>query len=560
MRTLILSAVLVVFSGAVAAAQAPTLRYDWKPDQTFAYRTTIVVEMPDKIDTYQGVTTYTVKSVEKENRLVVYQGGLAKTSKAKETERPRGFGPPRFGFPGGPPSPFSRNNFRGTDQTTNEITISPVGNVSQLKGDSQLPYLLGNVSLLPFEPLPGTALKEWKNESGTSITERPERSEDRFPRFGRFGPVQSDGEHEVQAASETTSFKVTGEAAGIVTVAKTYTLKSPPPKAGEQGFELSGSGTWKFDTKLNVSDSLHMEQKLTIAGNNQQVLVPITIDYKRLTDEELAKVTEERKAAADALRAKHEETIKARAEEQRITETPLTEDAKQAAVAVLKGSDKVQQVKTLAALAKKNLANPDEEIAMAIEPLLKHADRPVREAAHQALIKWSLSYRPRGEIDAQYAGMHGVSPSARPVTADTPLYVGQIVQLKENNRWVAADILELQSDGKVKVHPRGWNTTAWDKAAGRELLQLAPEELFQPAKSPTASATSVAAELRTWTDKTGTHKIEAVYQGVSEGKVVLKRKDNRELKVALDSLSKADQDHVAQLQKAAETPPNPFEQ
>lgn len=560
MRTSLLSFMMVFALTAASHAQSPALRYDWKPNQQFAYEATITVETPQAIDTYKGVINYTVKTVENDSRLIVYNGGLGKSSKEKETERPRGFGP-RFRVPGPPPSPFSRNNFRGSEQTTNELTISPLGNVSQMKGDSQLPYLLGNVSMLPFETLPPQAQKEWKVEGGTSITEKEDRTDGRFPRFGAFGPFgpQGDEDKAVQSASETTTYAVTGEQGDLVTVKKIYALKSPPPKAGEQGFELTGSGTWKFDRKLNVPDSLHMEQKLLVTSNNQQVTVPITIDYRRLTDAELAKINADRQKLIDEAKARHEENMRAQAEAKRLAEQPLTPAEKQAALAALKSNDTAEQIKSLETLAKKSLVSPDADMATVIESLLKHKERPVREAAHKALLQWSLSYKPREELDKQYNSPHGVSSTARAVTAATPLYVGQIVQLKDNSRWVAADILELQSDGKVKVHPRGWNTPAWDKAVAREQLQLAPEELFQPAKSPTAIA-SVAAVSRTWTDRTGTHKIEATYQGVAEGKVLLKRKDNKEIKVPLDSLSQEDQDHVTQLQKAAATPPNPFEQ
>jgi hypothetical protein len=65
--------------------------------------------------------------------------------------------------------------------------------------------------------------------------------------------------------------------------------------------------------------------------------------------------------------------------------------------------------------------------------------------------------------------------------------------------------------------------------------------------------------LHTWTDVSGTHKIQAEYLGLADGKVRLKRHDGREISVPLASLSKADQARVEQLQKAAAAPPNPFE-
>jgi hypothetical protein len=184
----------------------------------------------------------------------------------------------------------------------------------------------------------------------------------------------------------------------------------------------------------------------------------------------------------------------------------------------------------------------------------------VRVAAHKALLQWSAEYRPRGALDSKYKGPGGsLDSTARVVTADTPLYVGQIVQLKDHWRWVPADILEVHDDGKVKVHPRGWSTTAWDKTVSRESIQLAPDALFQPYKSPAAPTTSAATAMRTWSDVTGTHKIQATYLGFADGGVKLKREDGREITVPLESLSKEDQEYVQQAREAAEIPPNPFE-
>jgi hypothetical protein len=549
MRAAILTLVFLMLACPLARGQAPTLRYDWQPQQSFAYKMTVVVDLPDKTETYQGVTTYKVQKADGDSRLVVYQGGLGKSTKSKV--QARGFGPRRIGPP---PSPFSRNNFRGSDQTTSEITLTPLGQVTSLKGDSHLPYLLGNVSLLPFEPLPETAKKEWTAKSGTSITEQAERTE-RFRRFGPFGPF-GDGakEEEVQAATETTTYSITGQDGDLVSVAKTYELKSPAPKEGEKGLTLGGSGTWKFNARLNVPESLDMDLKLVVSVTSAEVTVPITIDYARLTPDELAKVEAERERQAAELRKRHEDLQAAKAEEKRRSEMPLTADEKQAALAALAGADAAAQVKALADLATKNPLDADPDVASAIEALLKHDDQALRLAAHQALLKWSMAYRPRGELDEDYAGPRAVASSARPVSAQTPLYVGQIVQLRDNRRWIPADILELAADGRVKVHPRGRNTDAWDKLVSRDQLQLAPDELFQPARSPAASG-----GLHTWTDVSGTHKIQAEYLGVQDGKVRLKRQDGREISVPLASLSKADQDRIEQLQKAVAAPRNPFE-
>ena len=549
----VLSALGLFGRSMAAEADAPP-RYDWQVGQTFAYDAKIVVDLPDRVETYQGTIQYTVNSVEADNRRVTYQGGLAKSTKSKSSGRP-GFGP-MFRPPGPPPSPFSRSNFRGSEQTTNEITISSQGAVVGMKGDSQLPFLIGNVSLLPFEPLPDAVQPQWQVATGAAITEKDERRDMR-PWFGPFDPFgRGEREETVQAASESMSYEITGTKGPVVSVAKSYELKSPAAKEGEAGFVLAGSGVWEFHRKLNVSESLRMDLKLLVEKNNQQTTVPVTIEYRRLTDEELAKVQAEREERLAELRRRTEEMARLEAEKKRLAETPLTEEEKAAALAALGGSDTAAWIETLDDLAKRDPKDPDSEIAAAVERLLNHAERSVREAAHRALLRWSLEYRPRGDLDRQYKGPGGVESTARIVAADAPLFVGQIVQLRDRNRWVPADILEVNSDGRVKVHPRGWQTTAWDKVVTRDDIQLAPEHLFQPNQVPDQSPVG---NLRVWTDATGTHKIEAAYLGVADGAVQLKRKDGREISVPLDRLSPEDQQHVQQKQNAAKLPPNPFD-
>lgn len=59
-------------------------------------------------------------------------------------------------------------------------------------------------------------------------------------------------------------------------------------------------------------------------------------------------------------------------------------------------------------------------------------------------------------------------------------------------------------------------------------------------------ATALADEYRTWTDSTGRHKLQAKFDSVKDGKVILIRENGSKVKIALEKLSKADQDYVAE--------------
>ena len=204
-----------------AFAQGNALAYQWTAGQEFAYDIEIVVDDTDAVVTYKGVTQYHVDSASAEQLIVTYRGGLTESKKPKGQAQPGGrpFGPP--GFPGGPPGfggppmgpprfgggpagfplggPFAKADFAGKTQTTNRLTFTRQGKVLAMTGDSQLPYLLGNVSLLPFEILPGGGERAWNIGSGVSITEK---EENRGLPFGPFGPFGQQAET-VQSGQES---------------------------------------------------------------------------------------------------------------------------------------------------------------------------------------------------------------------------------------------------------------------------------------------------------------------------------------------------------------------
>ena len=55
------------------------------------------------------------------------------------------------------------------------------------------------------------------------------------------------------------------------------------------------------------------------------------------------------------------------------------------------------------------------------------------------------------------------------------------------------------------------------------------------------------AEARKWTDKSGKYSIDAEFVSLNDGQVTLKRSDGKTVRLALENLSKADQEQVRQL-------------
>lgn len=540
----------------VTSAFGQDLEYRWRPGQKFSYDVKIVVDAIDEVVTYQGMTHYTVVDLGPNQSTVTYRGGLTESKRGKNTGGNRApFGPfgPR-GF-GGPPSPFSRPAFAGKTQTTNKITITTRGEVLAMEGDSQLPYLLGNVSLLPFELLPEGEQRTWEDDLGISITKR-EQSNSPFGSFGPrgpFGPLGQGNKESVQAAGERTTYQLAKGKGKQTLVNKTYQLSTP--KSNEnRTYNIQGKGTWTFDQKDNVPQSSSMQMVLTVTSGNQTNRIPITIEYSRVSAERLAEMqAEAAKRAAEAARIA--------AEKKAFAEKPLTADEKSDVLAKLGKGTEAQRVDVLNQLALKSLADPDPEIATAINGLIKHPQKAVATAADKAFRQWSPEYAKRMKLAKSYQGPSPVGSTGLAVESTTPLYVGQLVQAQRPRRgsfWRAARVKELLPDGQVKLAFLTWGkeNERDTVAVARRMIQLAPPELEQPA-APAVMPTAIVpkAAMRTWSDATGRFKIEAEFISLEDGKVRLRRADGKLLSpLPLEKLSEADRAFVEQLQAADENP------
>ena len=565
MRTLfslVLTLAGLSFGSGGISAYAQSLQYDWQPGQKFSYRFDISVEIGDAITSYQGTTHYTVSTVDQDQLKVVYKGGLRESTKRKAGgARANRFG--RFGgMPPRMPSPFSRPTFAGKTQTTNKITISPQGSIVAMEGSSQIPYLLGNVSLIPFEALPAAEQQSWETGSGVTIAEKNDRSRNRFGPFSPFGNNEQDS---VQAASEVTRYRVLKKSEDLISINRTYEMKMPKSTDGAS-FDMTGTGTWSYDVKEHIPHSLDMQYKLIVTKGSTITTVPISVKYSRVSPEELAKI-------AAAAKRKADQMAEAAAAAKAAAETPLTADEKRIVLNLLASNDVKAVVAKLGELAKKKLPEPDPEIAAAIESLLVSEEKAVAKAAGSALMSWSPSYRLKKSLAKAYQGPGVLKSTGRIVESTTPLYVGQLVQAQQpryGSFWRAAKVEELMPDGNVKLGFLTWGKVRSSSAVDRRNIQLAPDELDQPAKpksaaaiaSATSNSTASAAstspspsgEARTWSDATGRFKVEAVFVSIQDGTVTLRRtSDNKLLPIPITKLCDADQTYLQKLE-AAENP------
>ncbi len=388
-RSLMIMVVVALGSGGATSAQE--LRYRIEPNQVVPYRVTIVVDTPAEKDTMSGLIAFTGKKSEPDQFAVKYQGGLTRKKQAKSSGGsggpggfrggPRGFG---RGPGGGPPrSPMSRFGsgitFDGLTQTSNELVVGRTGEIKSLTGESQLPYLMGNLSLLPFEALPNENQKNWQWGSGISIVEgQPSR----IPR-GPFGRGQQET---TTGGSESASYSIQSDDGRRVTIKKTYRLHSPAATEDDHSMEITGSGTFVFNRELGVPESLDFKQNLAVSGKGSSVAVPMTVAWNRISDEEYQAHLKER---ADRFAALQQKTQQRKAQSGSAGAQPLDAGTKNAILAELR-SDNVARVHSrLARLRNHKLHPSDTDLAQTVRDLQSHKNGGVSMAAKQVWKKWS---------------------------------------------------------------------------------------------------------------------------------------------------------------------------
>jgi len=533
------------------SAQEKSLEYSWSKDQKFSFEIEIEVDEGDQTTNYMGTTNYTVDSANAEQLALTYQGGLTALTKPKESSRKPVFGGPPIGptgFPRGIPFPTFASPYTtaGILQTTNRITMSPLGKLLVLDGNSQLPFLLGNLSLLPFENLPTEKADEaWTIESTVSITED---DSGRF-HFGPFAQIQKSNQGSVQSASEETKYTINNSNDMQVTFDKTYRLKTALVD-GRDSFEMTGKGTWIFNRIDKLPQSSDMKFELIVRRRNATVSIPIVLKFNRLTPERIAERELEAKRKAKEAEASMAE---AKAKE----EAPLSAEEKKELLTELDAETPDTIIQALRKITKKKLKETDTEIVNAIKKHLGSTNFMVAKLSERALEKADPVFGKTNALKKAYEGSSPVDSTNLEVLSTTQLYVGQIVQIQEiGSFWFAAEIRELLPDGRVLAKYQGWggNRTA---TLARRNIQLAPAELPQPHKPATASVPQH--ESRVWSDATGGFQVDAVFMGVDNDKVKLKRADGKEVSVPIARLSSIDQEYIKKIAEAIQILDNPFD-
>lgn len=357
---------LLLLSGMNSAAVAADLKYDIKPDDLIAYKVEIQATTGSTKDRMTGTFAVKGKSANDDQLSVTYVGGL---SRSRTTSRPRGF---RGGFrgPGGPPRPslpsiFGGVSMGGLTRSTNQLVVTRKGQIKKLEGQSQVPYLIGNVCLLPFEMLPKDGKTEWEWGTGISVTEEEESD---FP----FGPFRGQTTVKV-GGSESTKYKISGEDGDLVTIATTYKLNSPAANKDDEAVEIDGTGTLVFNQKDGVVESHKMKRTYVSSNGGTKVTFPLTISITRMPRETYEQQEKERaERIAEMQRKTAEKNAKAAAAAKEAAGKKLDPEKKKQIMADLNSSHWPAVQKRVQALSRFHPHPDDFDVALKIKELRKH--------------------------------------------------------------------------------------------------------------------------------------------------------------------------------------------
>lgn len=342
-----------------AADEAPQLRYGWKTGQTHVYNVTIEADYGDYFEILSGTPLYQVTAADQDSIKLTTRGGLAEKQQLK---------PEKKGILlRGPRTPFSP--FTGVGSTRGmELVINDRGEMISAKGSTQLPFLLGDLSLLMLDRLPKDAAKTWKHSRELSIVQ----AESGLPR-----PFARVDDRNVTKATMDITYTIDKVEDGTITVTRKVEMKTAEMVGGKPKIEIEGEGKLTFDRKLGCFSELDAKQKIVQRDADKWHETPLKISYKLLSE-----------AEAKELSKKAEGTLLFPSE-------PLTEELQKQALADLKSGEKVKLLRTLSLLGNKDAKVEKEptqvqkDIAKEIEKVLTGTDKTLHFSASRALAKWA---------------------------------------------------------------------------------------------------------------------------------------------------------------------------
>ncbi len=352
---------------AKTAAGAP-LRYAFQEGQRYVYEIEITLDLGDDTRTINGHSTYTVKRADDDEIVLEHDGRLISHGK---THAGRSRIDPRHRQ--------ALTSFPSSFGGSGELTVSTTGQVVKNTSKEQLPYLLGPVAMLIFEPLSADNLTEWEVSNNVSVEGKGSPKPDASPAARmrsrmRGASPQPQTPAFVSAATEHATYSRGAGKGDLVKIKKHLEFQSQAASAEIPGMGKVSDGEITFDAKAGVPKKATLKEVLQVAS----ATAPLTVTYRLLSDAEVAKMDKE---AADS-KSEHEAKV---AEVMR----PLDDDDVRKLLADLKVADKRRAAADR--LAKGPANDRRDEVAKALGKLLNDREDSTRSVACKALVVWGTA-------------------------------------------------------------------------------------------------------------------------------------------------------------------------
>ncbi len=204
-------------------------------------------------------------------------------------------------------------------------------------------------------------------------------------------------------------------------------------------------------------------------------------------------------------------------------------------------------------LEKLNQPGAAEEFSKNVELAKKDDERFASFGRDQNSDEFNTGGRAPTVIERSYPIDITIPKAAKKLPTDVELPEGTIVAYCRGRRWQAAKV--VSDDGDTVVVKREGSIVGFAYRLDRDELIIQTKTLRKLERNANANARELTQTLRTWTDSSGQHKIEARLVRVLDGEeVVLKTDAGREITLPLKRLSDEDQELLEHVGTVAENP------
>jgi S1-C subfamily serine protease len=302
-----------------------------------------------------------------------------------------------FGMRLPPMPPVGRSSAPALDH--GELVLDVSGEVLEADGEQSLPFLLGPLAAMAFEPLGTPGQTTWQTHRTTGIRHL-RRPDNRTPDFFRpprirlpspYGPRHAFEEEPqesviaVHSAIEHVRYAITETAGEVWTIEKSYRLETVDAEATDDAplLSLIGDGRIRFDRAAGAPIDQDFKATLTVARPDASLRIPVTFHYQLFTPQDLASGRETQPFAGGA-----SEQSTTSAAENRPPTRQLTTQEVAALADDLQGEDLERRRAALTTLATAAADPAPPAVTQRLLELLSSEDLFTRITATRAMARW----------------------------------------------------------------------------------------------------------------------------------------------------------------------------